>query len=167
MFARAVRWGDWSPSRRIVSILTLFFFFPYNVHPPSNSFEIFLRKSELSFSSIRASKGFRLAHFPCVELFFCPRRLKLWRCCVCPCPPPDSRLLKGLRWGYLLPGELGRLKAPPFLGLFRFWWVHSVLFDPLPFGKLVRFPLMIVYSSSLVSSRFCGSGWRIGWRMYR
>ncbi len=77
MFIHLVGWGDWSPFERIVSIFTLFCFFPWNVHPPSSSFGIFLRKLELSFSPFRASKGFRLAHFPCVESFFSPERLKL------------------------------------------------------------------------------------------
>ncbi len=77
ILARAIGWGDPLPSRRIVSILTLFFFFPWNVHPPFSSFGIFLRKSELSFSSFRASKGFRSAHFPCAESLFSFEILKL------------------------------------------------------------------------------------------
>jgi hypothetical protein len=77
MLAHVVRWGDWSPSGWILSILTLFFFFPWNVHPHSSSFGIFLRKSKLSFSLFRASKGFRSTHFPYAELFFSLERLKL------------------------------------------------------------------------------------------
>jgi hypothetical protein len=84
-------------------------------------------------------------------------------------PVPSTWVVTSERMilSYSLLGELGRLTTPPFPGLFWFWWVHSILFEPLPFKKLVRFPLMIICSSSLVSSRFYGSGWRIKWWMYR
>jgi len=163
--------------RRLVTLRTdyvdlyLVLFFPLECPSPSSSFGIFLRKLELSFSPFKASKGFRLAHFPYVESFFSPERLKL------------NLVLEVLHMS--VPSTRVVISEGIMLRLFVTYWIREVNSSPISWS----FPVLVgalclvwtpsiwevglvslddyFCSNSLVSSCFYGSGWWIGWRMYQ
>ncbi len=51
------RWGGWSASKHVGSILTLCFFLPWKIQPFSKAFRAFLKKLEELSSPFRASNG--------------------------------------------------------------------------------------------------------------
>ncbi len=75
--SNAASWGWWLASGRDESILTMCFFFPWKIQPPSEAFGAFLRKLEASSSPFRASNGLTYAHFLWVAPLCPPKRLKI------------------------------------------------------------------------------------------
>ncbi len=171
MLARVVGWGNWSPSKQIVSIFTLFYFFPLECPSSLYLFRDFPEKIKALIFPIQSFKGFKLAHFPCTESFFSLERLKF------------NSVLQELYPS--VPSTWIVISKRITLRLFATWWVGEANSSPNSWSFLVLVGALCLvwtpsvwevglvslddyfWSSSLVSSRFYGSGWWIGWQIYR